>query len=253
MCKQSNFHGKKFFAALLVVAFVLPSTSFAAGRGVAAARTKVNFCTAVDAFAEKLKKDTSDNISRFSVKESERQSALDEKLAKQDAERQNSRFTWDNSRDKVYSELALRATTQSQKAAIEKFKNAIDAAVEARRASVDKATADFKFGVDKGISNRKTLVASSTLLFNTETTAALTNAKADCAGGKAPADARAAYVAALDAAQKKLQSSLSQVKTTTALKVLITTRQAAIEQAAKDFKASVTKAENSLKLAFPDA
>lgn len=236
-----------------MVSFVLPSTSFAAGRNAAPTRAKVNFCSAVDAFAEKLKKDISDNTGKFSSKETERQAALDEKLAKQETERQNTRFAWDNSRDKVYAELALRAVTDTQKSAIEKFKIAIDAAVEVRRMSVDKATNDFKMGVDRGIADRKATVATATALFNTEIDAALQNAKSDCASGKTPSDARAIYIAALDVAQKKLQASLSQVKSTTTLKALVNTRQAAIEQAAKNFKTAVTKAEEALKLAFPDA
>lgn len=253
--KPFNKHYKRrLILALLLASFALPGVSLAAGRGSAASvRTKVNFCTAVDAFAEKLKKDIADNMTRFSTKEIDRRSALDDKITKQDSERQNTRFTWNNSRDKVYTQLLARATTDTQKTAIEKFRAAIDTAVETRRKSVDAATTTFKSAVDKGITERRISAENATTLFKSATEKALLDAKADCGAGMPAADARALYVTTLEDAQSKLQASLSQIKSNDAPRVLIKARQSAMEQAAKDFKTAVTKAENILKLAFPDA
>lgn len=252
--KQSNNFTKRVLTTLLVVSFVVPHVSFAAGRTSAPAeRTKVNFCTAVDAFATKMQKDMNENVSRYSSKEAEKQSALDAKLAKQDAERQNTRFTWDNSRDKVYAHLLSSASSEVQKTAIEKFRTSIDIAVEVRRKSVDIATVNFKTDVDKGIKSRKALIESAIADFNKASNSALLSAKTDCINGKVPAEARMRYIASLETARKALETSLTEVKTNTKLKQLVTQRQSAIEEAAIAFKTAVTKAEEELKLAFPDA
>ncbi len=252
--RSNNKAGKVLLLSFIGLGLlVMPEVGFAAGKTSAANRTKVDFCSAVDAFAEKLSKDMTESTARFGAKETDRQTQLDLKIAQQEAERQNSRFAWDNSRDKVYTDLSARASTDAQKAAIKKFRAAVDLAVEARRKSVDKATTDFKSGVDKGISSRKTAVEKATQLFKDSTDKALSDAKADCTKGVASADARARYLTALEAAQQQLKQSLAQIKTTDNLRTLVSTRQTAIEQAAKDFKSAVTKAENTLKLAFPDA
>lgn len=252
--RSNNKAGKALLLSFIGLGLlIVPEVSFAAGKTAATTRTKVDFCSAVDAFAEKLNKDMTESTARFGAKETDRQVQLDLKIAQQEAERQNSRFTWDNSRDKVYTDLSARASTDAQKAAIKKFRAAVDLAVEARRKSVDKATTDFKSGVDKGISARKTSVEKATLLFKDSADKALSDAKADCTKGVASADARTRYITALEAAQQQLKQSLAQIKTSDNLRALVSARQAAIEQAAKDFKTAVTKAENTLKLAFPDA
>lgn len=253
MFKQSNNFKTTILATLLVASFALPHVSMAASRDSAPAqRTKINFCSAVDAFAAKMQKDMKENVSRYSSKEAEKQNALDAKLAKQDAERQNTRFTWDNSRDKVYAHLRDSASTEVQKTAIDKFKIAIDIAVEVRRKSVDTATVNFKNDVDKGVKNRKKVIESAIAGFNTASNNALLNAKADCESGKVPAEARTRYIASLESARKALEVSLAGIKTNSSLKQLVTQRQNAIEQAAIDFKNAVTKAEEELKTAFPD-
>lgn len=241
---------KRFILALCLVLFVLPQTSFAAnGRRTTTTTTpaKANFCSTVDAFAEKMKKDMSDKENQFFSKDAERQTQLDEKLARQDAERQNTRFTWDSSRDKVYTDFLARAATANQKEAIKKFRTAVDTAVEGRRKSVDVANANFKTSVDDVLKQRKAAVEHATLLFKSEADKALLIAKTDCVNGKPSLDARATYVSAIETAQKKLQASLSQIKNDTSLSMLINIKQKAIEQAGKDFKTAVIKAEEQLK------
>lgn len=241
---------KRLFFVIGLVLFILPQTSFAAGtrRATATASpSKASFCASVDVFAEKMKKDMAANEARFFDKDAGRQAQLDEKLSRQDAERQNTRFTWDSSRDKVYTDFLSRATTANQKDAIKKFRNAVDAAVEARRKSVDAANTNFKTSIDATQKQRKTAVENATALFKSDADKALAAAKANCANGKSSADARTMYVSALEGAQKKLQTSLSQIKNDTSLSTLINARQKAIEQAGKDFKTAMTKAQDELK------
>ncbi len=250
--RLSNF--KLVLTAFLVASFVIPNVSFAAVRNTTGApRAKVNFCSAIEAFAEKMKSDMANNEAKFTTKENERKSALEVKFAQQEADRQSTRYTWDSSRDKVYTDLLERADSDAEKAAILKFRTAIDSAVEARRKSVDAATLEFKNAVDKGMKERKAAIEAATAKFRTASDKALVDAKSDCANGIASADARATYVFALESAQKKLQESLSQIKNSDTTRALIKARQNAIEKAAKDFKTAVSAAEDVLKKSFPDA
>jgi len=249
---------KKKLAILTALAtlFLVPHFSFARERTLVATPTKAtkgNFCTSVDQSAGTLQKNIGEKETQYSTKEAQQQSALDNKLAKLDTDRQNSRFTWDNSRDKVYALLSERAETDAEKAALLKFKSTIDAAVETRRVSVDKAALNFKTKVDQLVEDRKNAVASATLDFKTEASTALITAKTNCAGGMAQADARALYLNSLTTANESLKEKLAQVKDNGQLRTLVAAQQAGIAQATKEFKATVLKAEETLKKAFPKA
>ncbi len=255
MSKRSN---KRIIAGMLLLALLSPETSFAAsGRSArpAASTTaaKANFCSAVASFAEKLKADMGGKEASYSAKDAERQNQLAEKLAKQEAERQNVRFSWDSSRDKVYTTLATKAKTQKEKDALLEFRKAIDAAVEARRASVDRAVGDFKTKVDESMLARKRAVEEAIAEFNASADLALSLANTDCKNGVASATARATYLASLERARLALEADLASIKSGERLRTLVKERQSAIEAAAREFKTAVGKAEERLKSAFPDA
>ncbi len=249
---QRSKHYKGVFALLLLGVLLVPEVGFAASRNTTTTPRKVNFCTAVDAFSGQMKNSMRENVSRYFSKENERQSALDVKLAKQEADRQSTRFTWNNSRDKVYTELLQRATSKEQKLAIAKFRTTIDDAVAVRRDTVDSAAEHFKTEIDHVAKNRKTIIESAIDQFMDDADTALADAHADCANTKTSADARTNYLAKLEVAQKALQQSLNQVKSS-GLQQLVSDRQHAIEQAGADFKSAVVHAEEVLKRAFPDA
>jgi len=162
------------------------------------------------------------------------------------------REQWDANRQEQFAKLLEHAATDSQKQAVAKFKNAVEAAILARRQAIDTAIKTFRDGVKKAISERKTATDNAVKTFNDTVATAKTKAQDDCANGVDPKTVRLNYQQALKAARDKFQSDKKDIeKLHGSIEPLITAKKLATEKAIADFETAVEKARTDLKAAFP--
>jgi hypothetical protein len=160
------------------------------------------------------------------------------------------RDTWDQNRENKYARLETAASTTEQKAAVQTFMAAIDAAVGARRAAVDTAVAAFQSGVNELLASRQTQLDTSFATLTSSTKAAIDTASAACAGGTDAKTVREQFVSDIKAANTAFRASIKPTNVRSSVEALRTTRDAAIKSAVSAFKATQQQALATLKAAF---
>lgn len=161
------------------------------------------------------------------------------------------RDSWNQQRQNQYASLLTKAKTDEQKAAIEQYKNTIEAATLARRSSVDAAIVGYRGAVDMDIASDRGNIEGIGQDFASDVRQAISTAKNSCAQGAEPSQVRAGFAASLQAAHQKLdvaRDGTDQVKV--GLQTLDQTKRAAIEQAIGQFRQTAESAAQTLRSSF---
>lgn len=178
----------------------------------------------------------------------ERVGQMDEGRDSRDSKLEDSRSDADAKRSEMYAKLKEKADTDTKEEAVEEFQKTVEEAVDDRRDAVNAAIEAFRTGVDAAIASRKDDMQNAADAFTAAMKSALDKAKSDCEAGTAPATVRSNFQAALVAAHKNLQADRAESeKIRKEIQALADTRQAAIEKAISDFKATVEAAAKKLK------
>lgn len=210
------------------------------------------FCTQLSTISSNIEQRLADRDSKLEAKRAEIQSRIEERRSERDARLVAMRTKWDANRAKHFAKLEERAQTDEQKQAVVAFTGAVNAAIAARRATVDTAIQNFRDGVGGLITSRKTSVDAAITTFKNSVQLALEKAQSDCASGVSPITVRKNLLADLKAAQEKFVSDKQDIeKMEDPTESLIAARKEAIEKAIDDFKATVEQARVDLKAAFP--
>lgn len=254
----TKFIGIFGISAMLITQTALPivnaEDSTSTPRGPKPVRTEgqtANFCSLVDQVAARVSSEVASSTTRLLDARSNRGKNIDSRRDDRSTKLSDNRNKFDENRGEHYTKLRARATTDTQKATVETFITAIDAAVTARRAAVDAAIRAFRDGVDKAIADRQTAVDGYVTTFKTAVQTAVDKAKSDCAAGTDPKTVRAAFMASIETARKDLRSHRDLLtKNGDALKPLVDARRTAVNKAFSDFKEAVKNATAALKLVF---
>ena len=212
------------------------------------AATCENIVDQANQISEKIKERVSTRVQR----RTDREENLDGRFAERDQKLADIRARWDKRRQEFYDKLEEKAGTDEQKQAVAEFKKAVEAAVVARRAAIDKAIADFREGLKDLIEGKKSGVDSAATQYKQSVEAAVAKAKADCDNGVSLATVQTNLRTDLQSAREKLQTARQNIeKLGPQVKALIDARQAAVKEAIEDFKTALEKARADLKEAFP--
>lgn len=153
-------------------------------------------------------------------------------------------------RQKEFAALEAKATTDEQKQAVKTYEAAVQQAVTKRQAAYDAARQAFRDGVKSAITTHRTIETSQVTAFLTSASQAANTAKTECADGSATAATRTTLLQSLKTARQTFVSQRKDdAKVSTQIKALITTRNAAFEQANADFK---TALQDAAVKAFPE-
>lgn len=221
-----------------------PRTTAGADRGFCALLTRTDAARPVQQLADQEQK--------LSAKRAERDLRMTARRSQQDSKLAEVRAANDAKRSDHVDKLLELAQTDAHKQAVAAFQAALDAAMSARRAAVDKAQQDFKSGVDAAISARKSAADAAVKAFKDALTAAEAKAKTDCAAtGADQAKIREAFRASVESARTQLKTALQAAeKLGPQVSTLAQTKNAAVKKAMDDFKAAAETARTNLKAAF---
>ncbi len=156
-------------------------------------------------------------------------------------------------RDENFVKLDTAATTDTQKAAVAKYKQAVLDAVTVRQVAHDANFVTYFKAVDALLASQKNNSGGDVAAFQTAVAAAISTAKASCASGASADSIKTALNAALKAARESFKGQRTQDQGTikSQLETLKKTRNDANKKANETFKATVEAARTELKAAFP--
>jgi hypothetical protein len=210
------------------------------------------FCNLISNLASKYDQRVANRETKLEEKRSEIENRIAERWTERDAKLTEKRAKWDTNRDEHFAKLEEKAVTDEQKQALLVFKQAVAAAIAARRAAIDEAISNFRQGVEQAKVDRKSAADALRNAFRNSIQAAFQKAKADCDAGVDPATIRTNFRAEVKAAKDEFEIDRQELeKLQTSMEALINTRREAIKKAIDDFKAAMEKAKTDFKAAFP--
>jgi chromosome segregation ATPase len=210
-------------------------------------------CGRIDAFMEKLKLNLGQANTHLAKIRAEKLPHLQNRVKQNDEQLDKIRKNAENNRKQFYEILRLRAQTEEQKQAVEKFRLAVEATVQTRQQAIDEANKAYRQGVEQLNSTRQQALDQALKTFQASIQAAMDKAKTDCQTTDT-ATGRTQLLADLQKAREQLRTATqtaNQVQNT--LQQLKQTRRQAIEKAFKDFKTAFQTALADLKAALPNA
>ena len=143
--------------------------------------------------------------------------------------------------------LNKRATTDIQKAAVEIFRQAMQAALAARKTAVAASLKTFHDGVAAALEAKKSSLANALKTATDAITAAGDKAKADCASGADAKTVRTAFMSGVQSARSNFNSARKQDDMSSQMKQLTAAKNAALKKRQDDFHTAVVAARDALK------
>ena len=240
------------FWGLLVIGALVPIWIFA--QNANDSQKAKGFCALISNLASKYDQRVANRETKLEEKRSEIENRIAERWTQRDAKLTEKRAKWDTNRDEHFAKLEEKAVTDEQKQALLVFKQAVTAAIAARRAAINEAIDDFRRGVEQAKIDRKSAADALRNTFRNSIRAAFEKAKTDCDVGVDPATIRTNFRAEVKTAKEKFESDRQELeKLQTSMETLINTRKEAIKKAIEDFKTVMETARTEFKAAFPQA
>lgn len=158
----------------------------------------------------------------------------------------------DRTRTADFTQLQTKATTSSERAAVQTYITAVNAAVNTRRAAYDAARHTFRISLASAISTRRTTVAAQESAFQTAVTTAFNTAQAGCTANPSNgASLRTALINSLRAARQTFQTDRKDDATIgSQIQQFIAARKAAFQAADTAFETVLQAARQALQAAF---
>lgn len=242
-------------SAISVAALVAtPLSTFAIARangGAAGAKTSP-FCNNLSTTTNGI----TTKISDLQGKVSQAWSTQDQKLASDaqsvDQKVAAARQKADSERSADFTKLEAKATTGTQKQAVQDYETAVNNAVATRRAAYDAARQTFRDGVKSAVDSRRSTVSGQASTFEDSVNSAIATAQASCSSDPgAGAAARTAFVSSLKTARQTFNGSRKDdTKIGQQVSQLAATRNAAFKAADQAFQNSLKTARQALVQAF---
>ncbi|MFA5967247.1 MAG: hypothetical protein WC805_01890 [Patescibacteria group bacterium] len=228
------------------IVFAQSGTGLPLGKGIGSG----NFCAKIK--NSKIDQQIANQIARLKINYQTRWDKISSVRTDQIDKLATQRTRWETNHEKQFSGLRAKAETDAEKAAVEAFIKAVNAAILARKTAVDAAITTFRTGVDKAIAARKTALINVSDNYYKAVKGALDQARLDCA--KSGADntvLRTAFIDSLKTAKAKMQTEKVNVdKLGETIQKLSDSKKAALTKAVTDFKTAVEAARAKMQLAF---
>ncbi len=184
-------------------------------------------------------------------RKSERGSQIGENRSERNEALLKRRNTADQNREQLYTILETKATTESQKIALEKFRNKIEEAIRVRRSAVDSAISDFRSSVDKLVSDRDVKVTTAIEKYEEDIQKAFDTAQNSCDANLDRASIRSTLMTQIKTSNELLKKSLREIeKVSSSIETLNKTRQSKVDNAVEEFKTTLEKAQQELRIAL---
>lgn len=212
-----------------------------------------NFCANIDKMTQ-LEKRLVENQAKVEQKRQEKEQKIVERWTERNTKQEATRDKWDENRENFFDALEEKAGTDAQKQAVLAFKQAVTAAIQARRAAIDSAIEAFRKSVEEAVASKKNNTEALMNTFRNEIQAAIAKAETDCAlANPDPVAIRTAFQASVRVAKEKFLSGKKGVEgISNSMQALINARKQAIEKATADFKLAMEQARIALRAAFPN-
>ncbi len=237
MMKQRS----KFFtvaAALLLLCMTGPTFVYAEEATTSTnLGTGSHFCASLDVATQKIAQNLLEKEDKYANKEKDREVRLGEKSSARERSKQSVRLDTDAKHDRVFAKLIEHATSEKEKAVIEKFRQELDNAISTRRASVDAAVTTFNTESARLIATRTHDIDTATTTLRNATMKAGNIAKANCKNGLAGTTVRTRYTRDLKNARIQFQADVaSALKRNERIAELINNRDTDVKSAVDEFK-----------------
>ncbi len=250
----------KLLHSKTVVAFVLAGLilpTFALGQENAGQNSQgavsgnVMFCAKVNELTDKINTKVAEREQKLRSLWDGRNERLLKRKTEIDDRRTGNRDGWDEKRVEFYAKLDTKATTDTQKTAVTKFKSEVDAAVSERRASVDSAVNTYRSGLNAAIAERKNSVENILANVKKANASAVEKAKADCAAGINPKTVRDNFLTSTKSTRDEMKQALTNLeKRKDTVKNLSEQKNTSIKQAVEKFRESLKKSQADLRNAL---
>ncbi len=218
------------------------------------ANRQEKFCERFTENASNISSRLEERKGKFAERKENRMTRSEDNRTKRDENLATKRAEAKTRREAMYARLLEKADTDTEKAAVEKFKTTTEAAVLARQTAVDKAIADFRSSVDSLIASRKDSMTNTGDTFKAAVDAAISQAKSDCAAGKDVKTVRSNFMSAMATAREGVQAKRQSTdKIGDDIKALAATRNAALKAAKETFHTAMVAARKELKAAFGES
>jgi len=148
--------------------------------------------------------------------------------------------------------LDAAATTDVQKKAMATFRGSVKTSLTTRNTAIDGAESKFRTTSTAFITQRQNGLMTAVATFKYSVQSAVAKAKNSCTAGSSPETVKQTFVASVKTAKDQLANDIRALDQISAqIDVLAKTKNETIKLANRTFKASLKKAIETLKTAFP--
>lgn len=176
---------------------------------------------------------------------------LDDERNARDAKLGEARSVADQERSEWYAALDNRAESDDQKAAVMKYRQRVEEAVDDRRAAVDSAIFAFRKAIDALVQKRSIAMESASEGFKASVETATEELEKECQVGIATASLVKDFKSALKAGRDKLAADKkAALALQTETKALADIRKKSIAAAVAAFQSEMIQANKDLETAF---
>ena len=209
------------------------------------------FCARIDEIASRIDRQVTNRTTKLQTRQQEGINKLTERRNARNEREIENRVKREGNRSEHYTKLEARATTDAQREAVTAFRAAVETAITARKTAVNAATQSFRQSMDQLIAVRQTAINTAINAFQSSQTAAINQARADCAAGIDARTAHKTFRANIRVAQEQFNNERQAIE---ARKDLIepirASKRQAIEDVTINFKVAMEKARTDLQTAF---
>lgn len=209
-------------------------------------------------FCAGLPQRSSELLARFDAlrqkvedRRSERSGNIDNRRDAREQKDSERRANQNNSREEHYAKLKERAENDAQKQAVTAFQAAVEAAVVARRASIQAALDSYRSSIDALIIERDVAIRARMGAWRSAVQTAFAVSRSDCASGADLLQVRQTLQTSLRAAKDAFNDDRRAIqRPKDKLEELRNQRKEAFRKAHDDFKEAIENARTDLKIAF---
>lgn len=210
-------------------------------------------CTQVASLATKIQSQLVERQKKIEGKQNTNESELEARLQKRILELESKRKIWDAKRQENFAKLREKATTETQKQAVEQYITTVTQAIATRRTKNDLAISSFQQAV-LGLKNEtSSTVAQQSAGVAAKATAAVNEATAQCASGVDVTTIRADLKSKLEKIRSEAKTQREATTAKSEVEALSKIRRTAIAANNKEFSATVKTARQTLLNAFADS
>lgn len=208
------------------------------------------FCTNIDAWAQRFAQQVNQNNSKLSDKKAEIKNRLTIKRSEIEDKLTALRADWDAKRSAKMVQLQNRELTEQQRQAINDFQNQINAAISARRNTFNQALNTFQNRTQEINEEQKQAIISAGNTYREAVRIAAQQAKEACTAGTDPLTVRNNFQQAVKTAQETMKTSIEASKKQTALQTALSNKKQALQDAVTTFQNLMEQAKNQLRQAL---